>query len=88
MKKALVFLSICFLQAGMVFSQSVTTLDDAIKNAGSVLGFRIPANTNVMVLHFQSPTADLSDYIVKRLTVALKGDNFLKIVEERNRPSL
>ncbi|GHU07430.1 hypothetical protein FACS1894151_01750 [Spirochaetia bacterium] len=88
MRKITLSLMVCLLLPGFLSAQSTITLDSAISQAASDFGNTTPSRSKVLVLHIQSPTDALQDYIIKQLTTALARNPSFSVVQERNRPSL
>ncbi|MDR2393174.1 MAG: CsgG/HfaB family protein [Treponema sp.] len=68
------------------FAQEAITLDKAIQNGALYLIGRLPADSKVVILNFQSEHPKLSDYIIEELTTNMVNDknSSLVVVDRQN----
>jgi TolB-like protein len=67
------------------FAQRETViLDTAINQSMTYLAGRLTRGAKVVVLNFDAPTGELSDYVIEELTAYIVNDGSLAVVDRRN----
>jgi hypothetical protein len=82
-RKISVFFLLCFFPA-FSFAQQAVSLNDGLKEAAFYLAGRLPENSKVAVLRFNSRTQKASDYVLNELSRLLVNDGRLAVVDRRN----
>lgn len=83
MKKYFVFV-FAFFCAAALLAQNAVPLDTAIKNSMNYLAERLKNGSKVVILNFNSPAPDLSNYVIEELTSYIVNDGKLTVVDRRN----
>jgi TolB-like protein len=85
MKKIIGFVFFVFI-AGICFGQTeeAVNLNQAIKEANEYLIGRLKPGIKLVVLNFNVPTKELSDYIIEELSVEIVNNSSLTVVDRRN----
>jgi hypothetical protein len=83
-----VFVSFWLLVCGcgtiLFAQQEAVKVDTAINNSMQYLSGRLPAGSKVVVLNFNAPARELSDYIIEHLTAYIVNDGRMTVVDRRN----
>jgi TolB-like protein len=66
------------------FAQDALSFDDALKDVSRYLTDRMPANSTVAVLNFQSDYPNLSEYIIDDITSSLVNSDLFTVVDRRS----
>ncbi|GHV71858.1 hypothetical protein AGMMS49928_25750 [Spirochaetia bacterium] len=80
MKKTL-FLGIMFIIGGFAYSQQTVSLENAIQSAAKSIEDELPEKTKVAVLNFNTPSDDLSMYVLDEIMDILVNHKKLEVVE-------
>ena len=83
-KNIVTFALMAFIINGISHADESVFLDNALKNAAISLSGRIREGTMVVVFGFNSPTKELSEYIMNGIIDHLIRENGMKVVERQN----
>ncbi|GHT85955.1 hypothetical protein FACS1894137_10890 [Spirochaetia bacterium] len=85
MKKNGVFFVLAFCaMTSFVYAQQMVSLDVAIKNGAQEIENKLAKGGKVVVLNFNSPSAQFSNYVIDELTTALVNGGNLTVVDRQN----
>ncbi|AEF80948.1 CsgG/HfaB family protein [Leadbettera azotonutricia] len=70
--------------AVFAFAQDAVVLDTAIGNSASYMAERLPKGVQVVVLNFNAPTVEMSNYAIDELAAGIANDGRLTVVDRRN----
>ncbi|MDR1302447.1 MAG: outer membrane beta-barrel protein [Treponema sp.] len=88
MKKNIWFWCVFFLGIGVLESMAAQekpiTLDKAIQSAQANIEGSLVPGTKMVVLNFTAPTAQLSDYVIDRLSAGLVNNKKMIVVERKD----
>jgi TolB-like protein len=73
-----------FRSGSFCFAQDALSFNDTLREVLSYLTGRIPANSTVVVLNFQSDYPNLSEYIIDDITSSLVNTDLFTVVDRRN----
>jgi len=82
--KRYIFVLALSMMVGIIFGQSKTNLNGAIKSIVENLPKTFEKNNAIAVLNVEAPTKELSDYIINEITIGLMNLNQFKIMERKN----
>jgi TolB-like protein len=82
--KRICFVFTLLVQTAFLFAQNVS-LDNALKEAASFVSSKLPANTKIVVLNFNTnDNKELSEYIIDELIIHLVNEGKIIVVDRAN----